>query len=152
MAGEVFTTTVGNLTEDPILTYTQGGVAVVNVTIASTARRFDKASNDWVDEESLFLRGSVWRDYAEHVAASLKKGMRVIATGKLKQRSYETTSGEKRTVIEMDIDELAPSLRYATAVVERTQGSQTQQNNRDAAWQQQADGYPPIADPNDLPF
>jgi single-strand DNA-binding protein len=119
MAGETVITVVGNLTADPELRYTQGGLAVANFTIASTPRSFDRASNDWKDGEALFLRASVWREFAEHVAGSLTKGSRVIATGRLKQRSYETKEGEKRTSIELEIDEIGPSLRYATAQVTR---------------------------------
>lgn len=119
MAGETVITVVGNLTADPELRYTQNGLAVANFTIASTPRTFDKASNDWKDGEALFLRASVWRDFAEHVAGSLTKGARVIVTGRLKQRSYETKEGEKRTSFEIEVDEIGPSLRYATASVTR---------------------------------
>jgi single-strand DNA-binding protein len=119
MAGETIITVVGNLTADPELRYTQSGLAVANFTIASTPRSFDRASNDWKDGEALFLRASCWREFAEHVAGSLTKGSRVIATGRLKQRSYETKEGEKRTAIELEIDEIGPSLRYATAQVTR---------------------------------
>jgi single-strand DNA-binding protein len=127
MAGETVITVVGNLTSDPELRYTQNGLAVANFTIASTPRSFDRASNDWKDGEALFLRASVWREFAEHVAGSLTKGSRVVATGRLKQRSYETKEGEKRTSIELEVDEIGPSLRYATAQVTRTSSS------RDAA-------------------
>jgi single-strand DNA-binding protein len=123
MAGETVITVVGNLTADPELRYTQGGLAVANFTIASTPRNFDRASNDWKDGEALFLRASVWREFAEHVAGSLTKGSRVIATGRLKQRSYETKEGEKRTSIELEVDEIGPSLRYATAQVTRAASS-----------------------------
>lgn len=123
MTGETIITVVGNLTSDPELRYTQNGLAVANFTIASTPRNFDRASNDWKDGEALFLRASVWREFAEHVAGSLTKGSRVIATGRLKQRSYETSEGEKRTAIELEIDEIGPSLRYATAHVTRAQSS-----------------------------
>ena len=119
MAGETIITVVGNLTADPELRYTQSGLPVANFTIASTPRNFDRASNEWKDGEALFLRASVWREFAEHVAGSLTKGMRVIATGRLKQRSYETREGEKRTSIELEVDEIGPSLRYATAQVTR---------------------------------
>ena len=119
MAGEKVITVVGNLTSDPELRYTQNGLAVANFTIASTPRNFDRASNEWKDGEALFLRASVWREFAEHVAGSLTKGSRVIATGRLKQRSYETKEGEKRTTIELEVDEIGPSLRYATATVSR---------------------------------
>jgi single-strand DNA-binding protein len=122
MAGETIITVVGNLTADPELRYTQGGLPVANFTIASTPRSFDRAANEWKDGEALFLRASVWREFAEHVAGSLTKGSRVIATGRLKQRSYETKEGEKRTSIELEIDEIGPSLRYATAQVTRAAG------------------------------
>ena len=122
MAGETVITVVGNLTSDPELRYTQNGLAVANFTIASTPRNFDRAANEWKDGEALFLRASVWREFAEHVAGSLTKGSRVIATGRLKQRSYETKEGEKRTTIELEIDEIGPSLRYATAQVSRAAG------------------------------
>ncbi len=122
MAGETVITVVGNLTSDPELRYTQNGLAVANFTIASTPRNFDRASSEWKDGEALFLRASVWREFAEHVAGSLTKGSRVIATGRLKQRSYETKEGEKRTTIELEIDEIGPSLRYATAQVSRAAG------------------------------
>jgi len=123
MAGETVITVVGNLTSDPELRYTQNGLAVANFTIASTPRNFDRASNEWKDGEALFLRASVWREFAEHVASSLTKGARVIATGRLKQRSYETKEGEKRTAIELEVDEIGPSLRYATATVSRAASS-----------------------------
>jgi single-strand DNA-binding protein len=120
MAGETIITVVGNLTADPELRYTQNGLAVANFTIAATPRNFDKASGDWKDGDTLFMRASVWREFAEQVAGSLTKGSRVIATGRLKQRSYETKEGEKRTSIELEVDEVGPSLRYATAQVTRT--------------------------------
>ena len=123
MAGETVITVVGNLTSDPELRYTQSGLAVANFTIASTPRNFDRASNDWKDGEALFLRASCWREFAEHFAGSLTKGSRVIATGRLKQRSYETKEGEKRTSIELEVDEIGPSLRYATAQVTRAASS-----------------------------
>jgi single-strand DNA-binding protein len=123
MPGETVITVVGNLTADPELRYTQNGLAVANFTIASTPRSFDRASNDWKDGDALFLRASVWREFAEHVAGSLTKGMRVIATGRLRQRSYETKEGEKRTSMELEVDEIGPSLRYATAQVTRTQST-----------------------------
>jgi single-strand DNA-binding protein len=119
MAGETTLTIVGNLTDDPSLTFTQSGSAVANFTVASTPRSFDKASNSWKDGEALFLRCSVWRDVAEHVAESLTRGARVIVTGRLVQRSYEAKDGEKRTVVELQVDEVGPSLRYATAAVKK---------------------------------
>ena len=122
MAGETIITVVGNLTADPELRYTQNGLPVANFTIASTPRNFDRQANEWKDGEALFLRASVWREFAEHVAGSLTKGSRVIATGRLKQRSYETREGEKRTAIELEVDEIGPSLRYATAQVTRAAG------------------------------
>jgi len=122
MAGETVITVVGNLTADPELRYTQNGLPVANFTIASTPRNFDRQANEWKDGEALFLRASVWREFAEHVAGSLTKGSRVIATGRLKQRSYETREGEKRTAIELEVDEIGPSLRYATAQVTRAAG------------------------------
>jgi single-strand DNA-binding protein len=121
MAGETTITVIGNLTADPELRYTQNGLAVANMTIASTPRTFDKASNDWKDGDPLFLRCSAWRELAEHAAGSLVKGARVIAVGVLKQTSYETKEGEKRTSIELTLDEIAPSLKYATAQVTRSQ-------------------------------
>ena len=123
MAGETVITVVGNLTADPELRYTQNGLAVANFTIASTPRTFDRQANEWKDGEALFLRASVWREFAEHVAGSLTKGSRVIAQGRLKQRSYETKEGEKRTSFELEIDEIGPSLRYATASLTRAQSS-----------------------------
>lgn len=120
MAGETVITVVGNLTADPELRYTQNGLAVANFTIASTPRNFDKATNDWKDGDPLFLRASVWREFAENVAGTLSKGSRVVATGRLKQRNYETKEGEKRTSFELDVDEIGPSLRYATAQVTKT--------------------------------
>ena len=122
MAGETVITVVGNLTSDPELRYTQNGLAVANFTIASTPRTLDRGSNEWKDGEALFLRASVWREFAEHVAGSLTKGSRVIVQGRLKQRSYETKEGEKRTAIELEVDEIGPSLRYATAAVTRAPG------------------------------
>ena len=121
MAGETVITVVGNLTADPELRFTPSGAAVASFTIASTPRTFDRNSNEWKDGEALFLRCSIWRQAAENVAESLQRGMRVIASGRLKQRSYETREGEKRTVIELDVEEIGPSLKYATAKVNRTQ-------------------------------
>lgn len=120
MAGDTIITVVGNLTADPELRYTPNGFAVANFTIASTPRTFDRQSNQWQDGEPLFLRASVWREHAENVAATLTKGQRVIAQGKLKQRSYESREGEKRTAFELDVDEIGPALRYSTAQVTRS--------------------------------
>jgi single-strand DNA-binding protein len=146
MAGETVITVVGNLTSDPELRYTQNGLAVANFTIASTPRSFDRASNDWKDGDALFLRASVWREFAEHVAGSLTKGSRVIATGRLKQRSYETKEGEKRTSIELEVDEIGPSLRYATAQVTRTSSSREGGSAGGAGGAGGARGGAPIAD------
>ncbi len=119
MAGEVIITVVGNLTADPELRYTQNGLPVVNFTIASTPRVFDRASGEYKDGDPLFLRASCWREFAEHVAGSLVKGSRVIASGRLKQRTYQDREGTPRTAIELEVDEIGPSLRYATATVTR---------------------------------
>jgi single-strand DNA-binding protein len=121
MAGDTIITVIGNITGDPELRFTPSGAAVANFTVASTPRQFDRQSNEWKDGETLFMRCSVWRDAAENVAESLQRGTRVIVSGRLKSRSYETKEGEKRTVIEMEVDEVGPSLRYATAKVNKTQ-------------------------------
>ncbi|HRW17342.1 MAG TPA: single-stranded DNA-binding protein [Dermatophilaceae bacterium] len=123
MAGDTVITIVGNITGDPELRFTPSGAAVANFTVASTPRAFDRQTNEWKDGETLFMRCSVWRDAAENVAESLHRGTRVIVTGRLKSRSYETKEGEKRTVIEMEVDEVGPSLRYASAKVTKTQRS-----------------------------
>jgi single-strand DNA-binding protein len=120
MAGETPITVVGNLTGDPELRFTPSGAAVANFTVASTPRTFDKQTNEWKDGEALFLNCSVWRQAAENVAESLVKGSRVVVSGRLKARSYETREGEKRTVFEIDVDEVGPSLKYATAKVNKT--------------------------------
>ena len=121
MSGETVITVIGNLTGDPELRFTPSGAAVANFTVASTPRTFDRQSNEWKDGDTLFLRCSIWREAAESVAESLTKGTRVIVTGRLVQRSYETREGEKRTVYELQVDEVGPSLRYATAKVNKTQ-------------------------------
>ena len=117
MAGETVITLVGNLTADPELRFTPSGAPVANFTVASTPRMFDRQSGEWKDGEALFLRCNIWREAAENVAESLTKGTRVVAQGRLKARSYETKEGEKRTSYELDVDEIGPSLRYATAKV-----------------------------------
>ncbi|GAB7049268.1 single-stranded DNA-binding protein [Catenuloplanes indicus] len=119
MAGETVITVVGNLTNDPELRFTASGAAVARFTVASTPRTLDRQSGEWKDGEPLFLQCSVWRQAAENVAESLTRGSRVIVQGRLRQRSYETREGEKRTVIEMEVDEVGPSLRYATAKVQK---------------------------------
>lgn len=125
MAGDTIITVVGNLTDDPELRFTPSGAAVANFTVASTPRVFRRESNSWEDGDTLFMRCSIWRQSAENVAESLVRGTRVVVTGRLKQRSYETREGEKRTVVELEVDEVGPSLRYATAKVQKTQRSGT---------------------------
>lgn len=122
MAGETLITLVGNLTADPELRFTPSGAAVANFTVASTPRTFDRQSNEWRDGDAMFISCAVWRQAAENVAESLQKGMRVIVQGRLKSRSYETREGERRTVFEIDVDEIGPALKYATAKVARTSG------------------------------
>lgn len=157
MAGETIITVVGNLTADPELRYTQNGLAVANFTIASTPRTFDRQANEWKDGEALFLRASVWREFAEHVASSLTKGSRVIVQGRLKQRSYETKEGEKRTSMELEVDEIGPSLRYATAQVTRTSGGSAMGGGRggsaavaDEPWGSPAASGPSAANAGDV--
>ncbi|MDO4928196.1 MAG: single-stranded DNA-binding protein [Corynebacterium sp.] len=138
--GDVNITVVGNIVADPELRFTPNGAAVANFRVASTPRRYDSQSNQWVDGEAMFLQCNIWRQAAENVAETLKKGMRVIVTGRLRQRSYETREGEKRTVFELEVEEVGPSLRYATAQVNRNPregggnygggfNQQSQQNN-----------------------
>src|SRR6266511_5325999 len=119
MAGDTIITVVGNLTADPELRFTPSGAAVASFTVASTPRTFDRQSGEWKDGEALFLRCNIWRQAAENVAESLTRGARVIVNGRLKQRSFETREGEKRTVVELEVDEIGPSLRYATAKVQK---------------------------------
>ena len=138
MAGETIITVSGNLTADPELRFTPTGAAVSNFTVASTPRSFDKNTGEWKDGDPLFLRCSLWRQPAENVAESLTRGSRVIVTGRLQQRSYETKEGEKRTVIELAVDEIGPSLRYATARVNKA-------TRQDAAASRQ--GTAPADDP-----
>lgn len=123
MSGETQITICGNLTGDPELRFTPQGAAVANFTVASTPRSFDKQKNEFVDGDTLFMRCSIWREAAENVAESLTKGMRVIVQGRLVQRSYEDRDGQKRTVVELQVDEIGPSLRYASAKVTRAQRS-----------------------------
>ncbi|KJR10472.1 single-stranded DNA-binding protein [Gordonia sihwensis] len=152
MAGDTTITVIGNLTADPELRFTASGAPVANFTVASTPRTYDRQTNEWKDGEALFLRCSIWRDPAENVTESLKKGTRVIVQGNLKQRSYETREGEKRTVVELEVLEIGPSLRYATAKVTRTpnkgQGGQQHsggQSSQPYGGQQQS--RPPADDP-----
>ena len=123
MAGDTTITIVGNLTADPELRFIPSGAAVANFTVASTPRTYDRQSGEWKDGEAMFLRCNVWREAAENVAESLTRGSRVIVTGRLKQRSFETREGEKRTVVEVEVDEIGPSLRYATAKVNKASRS-----------------------------
>ncbi|WP_417372984.1 single-stranded DNA-binding protein [Glutamicibacter protophormiae] len=136
MAGETVITVIGNLVADPELRFTPSGSAVANFTIASTPRTFDRQSNEWKDGEPLFLRSSVWREAAENVAETLTKGMRVIAQGRLRSRSYDTKEGERRTVMELEVEEIGPSMRFASAKVVRTQrsGGQRNQNPQQGAY------------------
>lgn len=120
-AGDITVTVIGNLTNDPELRFTPSGAAVASFTVASSSRVLDKTTNEWKDGESVFMRCSVWRQYAENVAESLTKGTRVIVSGRLKQRSYETREGEKRTVMELEVEDVGPALRFATAKVNRVQ-------------------------------
>ncbi|GAB3995696.1 hypothetical protein GCM10029992_13650 [Glycomyces albus] len=122
MAGETVITVIGNLVDDPELRYTPSGAAVAKFRVASTPRTFDRESGQWKDGEAMFLTCSVWRQYAENVAESLSRGSRVIVQGKLKQRSYETREGEKRTVYELDVEEVGPALRFATAKINKSGG------------------------------
>ena len=153
MAGETTITVVGNLTADPELRFTPSGAAVASFTVASTPRTFDKASGEWRDGEALFLRCNVWRQVAENVAESLTRGSRVLVSGRLRQRSFETKEGEKRTIIELDVDEIGPSLRYATAKVNRVSREGGQQAQQSQGWgqqqrqQPQQGGYGPADDP-----
>jgi len=123
VAGDTVITVIGNLTADPELRFTPSGAAVANFTVASTPRMFDRQTNEWKDGEALFLRCNIWREAAENVAESLTRGSRVIVSGRLKQRSFETREGEKRTVVELEVDEIGPSLRYATAKVNKASRS-----------------------------
>ncbi len=147
MAGETGITVIGNLTDDPELRYTQNGIALANFTIASTPRVWSKQANDWEDGETLFLRGTVWREYAEHVAATLSKGTRVIAHGTLKQRSYQTKEGEKRTAYELDVEEIGPALRYVSGTLVKT-GSRTQAANQQSARADESDVWSTADIPN----
>ena len=130
MAGETTLTIVGNLTSDPELRFTQSGAAVCSFTVASTPRTFDRQSGEWKDGDALFLRCNVWRQMAENVGDSLTRGSRVLVTGRLRQRQFETKEGEKRTVVELEVDEIGPSLRYATAKINKVQREGGNQQSR----------------------
>lgn len=141
MANDTPLTIIGNLTADPELRFTQSGVAVASFTIASTPRTFDRQANEWKDGEALFLRCSIWRDAAENVAESLEKGARVIAQGNLKQRSFTDREGNQRTSIELDVDEVGPSLKYATAKPNKVQRNGGNVGGRGFAGGQPQGGY-----------
>jgi single-strand DNA-binding protein len=143
MAGEPTITVVGNLTADPDLRHTSAGVAVLDFTVASTPRVYDRESGEWKDDDTLFLRCSVWRQAAENAAQSLTKGTRVIVHGRLRQRSFETKEGDKRTVVELDVDAIGPELRYASAKVSRGGGVTAD----DGPWQS-----PPADTYDEVPF
>ncbi|MFE5877784.1 single-stranded DNA-binding protein [Rhodococcus sp. NPDC056506] len=138
MAGDTIITVIGNLTADAELRYTPAGAAVANFTVASTPRTFDRNSNEWKDGDALFMRCNIWKEAAENVAESLTRGSRVIVSGRLKQRSYETREGEKRTVVELEVDEIGPSLKYATAKVNKANrnggGQQRSSQGGDDPW------------------
>ena len=155
MAGETVITVVGNLTADPEMRTTRNGSTVENFSIAATPRVFDKQSNQWVDGDALFLRCSAWRDLATHCAQSLSKGMRVIAQGRLQQRSYQAQDGSNRTVIELQVDEIGPSLKYATAQVQKMQSGGYQGNANGGGYQQpqqaQQQSQAPADDPCGAP-
>ena len=146
MAGDTIITIVGNLTGDPELRFTPSGAAVANFTVASTPRTFDRMTNEWKDGDAMFLNCSVWRQVAENVAESLTKGMRVIVHGRLKSRQYETQSGERRTVFEVEVDEIGPALKYATAKVNRNP-QQGGQSSGSAGWSAPAEPQAQAADP-----
>ncbi len=145
-------TIIGNLTADPELRYTQNGIAVANLTIAQTPRFFDKNSNDWKDGDPLFLRASVWKEFAEHVAGSLSKGQRVIAQGVLQQRNYDDRDGNKRSSIELKVEAIGPDLRYATAAVTRATDSSANIHVPTATDQADAWNTPGQYDDQNAPF
>ena len=152
MAGETVITVVGNLTADPVMRTTRNGSTVANFSIAATPRVFDKQSNQWVDGDALFLRCSAWRDLATHCAQSLSKGMRVIAQGRLQQRSYQAQDGSNRTVIELQVDEIGPSLKYATAQVQKMQSGGYQGNANGGGYQQPQQAQQQSQAPADDPW
>lgn len=152
MAGETVITVVGNLTADPEMRTTRNGSTVANFSIAATPRVFDKQSNQWVDGDALFLRCSAWRDLATHCAQTLRKGMRVIAQGRLQQRSYQAQDGPNHTVIELQVDEIGPSLRYATAQVQKMQSGGYQGNANGGGYQQPQQAQQQSQAPADDPW
>ena len=153
MAGECAITVIGNLVADVELRFTPAGAAVANFTVAQTERTFDRTKNEWVDGSTLFMRCNIWREAAENVAESLTRGSRVIVSGRLKQRSYETREGEKRTVVELEVDEIGPSLRYATAKVNKAdrKSGGARATSASATAQDDPWGSPPAND-SEAPF
>lgn len=151
MSGDTTLTIIGNLTDSPELRFTPAGAAVANFTVASTPRTFDRNKNEWVDGDALFMRCNIWREAAENVAESLTRGSRVIVSGRLKQRSYETREGEKRTVVELEVDEIGPSLKYATAKVNKADRKSGAARTTTAATQDDPWGSPPAND-SEAPF
>nr|DAK39068.1 MAG TPA: Single stranded DNA binding protein [Caudoviricetes sp.] len=145
MAGDTTITVIGNLTADPELRWTQSGMAIADFTVASTPRTYDRNAGEWRDGNTLFMRCSVWRDTAENVAESLRKGMRVIVQGRLTQRSYDTQQGERRTVVELQVDEVGPSLRRARAQVTRNQSQAASASSASASLD--AGGHDPWGEP-----
>lgn len=151
MSGDTTLTVIGNLTADPELRFTPAGAAVANFTVASTPRTFDRNKNEWIDGDPLFMRCNIWREAAENAAESLTRGSRVIVSGRLKQRSYETREGEKRTVVELEVDEIGPSLKYATAKVNKADRKSGGARTTTAATQDDPWGSPP-ATTDEAPF
>ena len=159
MAGDTVITVIGNLTADPELRWTQSGAAVADFTVASTPRTYDRNAGEWRDGDTLFMRCSVWRETAENVAESLRKGMRVIVQGRLTQRSYDTQHGERRTVVELQVDEVGPSLRRARAQVTRNQAQAASTPSASASasggaagWGQEAPQHDPWGEPGGSAF
>lgn len=152
MAGETVITIIGNLTNDPEIRTLSNGSEVVNFTIASTPRTFNRQSNQWEDGQALFLRCSAWRDLASHCAQTLRKGMRVIAQGRLQQRSYQANDGSNRTVVELQVDEIGPSLRYATAQVQKQSGGYQGGNVNGGGYQQPQQAQQQSQAPADDPW
>lgn len=152
MAGETVITVVGNLTADPEMRTTRNGSTVANFSIAATPRVFDKQSNQWVDGDALFMRCTAWRDLATHCAQSLAKGMRVIAHGRLTQHSWEDEQHQKRTAVELQVDEIGPSLRYATAQVQKMQSGGYQGNANGGGYQQPQQAQQQSQAPADDPW
>lgn len=151
MSGDTILTIIGNLVADPELRFTPAGAAVANFTVASTPRTFDRTKNEWIDGDALFMRCNIWREAAENAAESLTRGSRVIVSGRLKQRSYETREGEKRTVVELEVDEIGPSLKYATAKVNKADRKSGGARTTTTTTQDDPWGSPPAND-SEAPF